>query len=694
MRKTELLWVLCCVCLLTSCSKVKITYEGFTPSASVKMAVCDLNKCLEDTPHDIVREYVLCVDKSMSDGSFGYNIESDKVKLFGGDELAVTHAIYTFLEELGFTFDVTGVSPPVQIKAMDQLRDTLITPKVRWRGIRQHVNFPMDISSYTIEDAKKYLESLLRMRFNKLAIHSYPGQWYETHVGDSLALAGNFFYGDVHYMYDSEQLKKYIPDNDSIFCIPGAEACFGDKEKRSRFAIAWMQELINYAKDLGFYVQMSFEPRITTVEQAITTTKDIRNNYPRIDALEIITEETGGWGAACTEDEVKSTLKSYFSEAIANDTIVNKPIRSKQSDLNALYTQIGIITKTINALQTEGSFGPELKLGIYSTITKYTAGAYRLARLALPQTPICLMSSHGSDGTADAVSSLICAPEDMRKTEIYSWIEFDGLMYLYQNSIKGNERLIKHVEQVLPQEQFASLLYNHWRTAENRTSTRYVAESTLKGYFAADEFYQLYSERLQICDWEKYKKVQELVNQGDSYSRIYLGNIGFSWMGAWRSGGSYTWMKKEQIQVARNYYFEAGQILSELITQLDKNIVAYDYLSFMGNRILCSVIYLDAFAEAVDIQTIRKESDGSISESEKVRAQEICNRALLLFDQYMEIHAKMMPDRGCEGTLVSVWNAPIRGLKVYRAKLGGVALNELPHRDKPVDAPPLPIFYP
>lgn len=84
----------------------------------------------------------------------------------------------------------------------------MVTPKVRWRGIRQHVNFPMDISSYKIEDAKEYLNSLLRMRFNKLVIHSYPGQWYETQIGDSLALAGNFFYGNVHYMYDNERLKR------------------------------------------------------------------------------------------------------------------------------------------------------------------------------------------------------------------------------------------------------------------------------------------------------------------------------------------------------------------------------------------------------------------------------------------------------------------------------------------------------
>ena len=152
-------------------------------------------------------------------------------------------------------------------------------------------------------------------------------------------------------------------------------------------------------------------------------------------------------------------------------------------------------------------------------------------------------------------------------------------------------------------------------------------------------------------------------------------------------------MNKEHVQTARTYYFEAGQLLAELIAQIDKTSPAYDYLAFMGNRVLCSVIYMDAFLEAAEIRTIRKEADGSVSESEKLRAQEICNRALLLFDQYMETHAQMMPDRGCEGTLVSIWNAPIHGLKVYRSQLGGVAPEELPHSDTPVDAPPLPIFY-
>lgn len=91
---------------------------------------------------------------------------------------------------------------------------------------------------------------------------------------------------------------------------------------------------------------------------------------------------------------------------------------------------------------------------------------------------------------------VIHTPEDMRHTELYSWIEFDGLMYLYQNSVEGNARLMGYIEQMLPGEQHGSLLYNHWRTAENRTSARYAAESTLKGKLSS-----YFSIRSMRQDW-------------------------------------------------------------------------------------------------------------------------------------------------------------------------------------------------
>ena len=104
------------------------------------------------------------------------------------------------------------------------------------------------------------------------------------------------------------------------------------------------------------------------------------------------------------------------------------------------------------------------------------------------------------------------------------------------------------------------------------------------------------------------------------------------------------------------------------------------------------MIYLDAFITLSDLQTIQKKGNTSLSGSDRVYAEEVFTRAFRLFDQYMEIHAQKLQDRGCEGTLVSIWNAPIRGLRKFRAKLLNVAMDELPHHEA-VDAPPLPIFY-
>ncbi|MGN0229033.1 MAG: hypothetical protein ACI4BH_04400 [Muribaculaceae bacterium] len=679
-----LLAVNCCM----ANAAIKVQYKGFKPTESVKVAVDDLLRASDAETSKCVFE----VDRNMRDGQFGYSVKGTTVTFVGGDEMSVAHGCYTYLEDRGYTFDFGVVTAPSELKPLRQLQSRMVEPKVRWRGIRQHVNFPMDISSYSIEDAKDYLRSLHRMRFNKLTVHSYPGQWYETHVGDSLAYAGHFFYGDTHYVAGNKWLNEQIPDNDSIFCIPEAEKIFEDKALRSRFAVKWMQQLVDYATDLGFYVQMSFEPRSSSVEQAVRTACDVLATYPHINSLELITEETGGWGPRCEESEVKATLQQYFSAEVASNAEVLAPIKPKQTDLNALYEQVGINVNAIKQLQKANS-GVEFKLGIYSAIREYTRGAYRLARLALPDVAVCLMPSHGSAGTAAEVKALINKPDDMRHTEIYSWIEFDGLMYLYQNSIGGNDELMQHLSGFLGDEQVPSLLYNHWRTAENRTSARYAAAVALQGEVRPDKFYADYAQRMKIADEATYVKAMQLLNEANDVARAHLGNIGFCWVGAWRSGGSFAWVNAEQVAHTRAIYLQAGELLEQLILQSAQGSAAHQYLSLVGNRVLCSILYLDAFIETAQIRSIAKEDDGTYSEHSKKQIEQCCARALGKLDQYMKIMAQMMPDRGCEGTLVSIWNAPVRGLNKYMNQQLGTHDANITIESKAIDAPPLPIFY-
>ncbi|HBY53555.1 MAG TPA: hypothetical protein DEH15_14080 [Marinilabiliales bacterium] len=639
--------------------------------------------------------FKLKINDSYRNGKFSHKSTGNReFTLEGEDAISVTNALHSLLEKVGYTFDISGITVPSKfnLNALKNLNE-VITPKVRYRGIRQHVNFSMDISSYPIEEAKEYLRNLVRLRFNKITIHSYPGHWYNEKNADNKAFeyAGDFFYGHKHHMFGNELFKK-VRFNDTLFCMPLAEKIYDNEKTRSKVAMNWMRQLISYSKELGFRVQFSMEPRLYSVEKTVEICKSIIKSYPGIDDLELITEETGGWGSKCTDQEVLSTLNKYFPPEIAKDSVVLSVIRPTQPDLNNLYTQIGIIAHSIEVLSSQRTITDKninLKAGIYCSVNAITPAAYRLARLASPKLNITLMPSHGSDGTAEVYNAIVKTKEDAMKTEVYSWIEFDGLMYLQQNSINGNAKLMDNINQLENGQQY-SLLFNHWRTAENRTSARFASEVTLFGSTNVNEFYRQYADRLGISDKYLYVKAMLKLNEVDSYSK-YFGNIGFCWVGAWKNGGIFNGVNIHKLETAKKIHLEVGEMLTELMKNSSKPS-AKEYLKFLGNRILASVVYLNAFIEAAQIRTIIKDKSGNISPEEQKRAVDICNHALMTFEQFMGIYAQMMPDRGCEGTLVSVWNSPMMGLKVWRSKLGGVPLESAYSSEIPLDAPPLPIF--
>ena len=177
----------------------------------------------------------------------------------------------------------------------------------------------------------------------------------------------------------------------------------------------------------------------------------------------------------------------------------------------------------------------------------------------------------------------------------------------------------------------------------------------------------------------------------DWISTTDLPNIGFCWPGAWLTGAPFTWMNPSNIQKVDSMYANVNYILAKLLAE-NKLLAGKNYLQFLDNRISTSRIYLQAFLAGTGIQKIKKDPLANLTDQEKNKAVNICNQALLLFDEYLKLHVKMIPDRGSEGTLINMWHAPIYGLKVLRNKYGAIPLDVLPVLDKEIDAPPLPIF--
>ncbi len=147
------------------------------------------------------------------------------------------------------------------------------------------------------------------MRFNVLAVHSYPNLWHEVHTGDSIEYAGNFFYNRVHEIPDVPVIKNNIRINNKYFVIPEIEPFYNNRTKKSEMAVDWMRELLSYAKSIGLRIQFSVEPRTRgDVNYIMDNCRSALQNYPMIDALEVITEELGGWGNSCTDSTVRNIL--------------------------------------------------------------------------------------------------------------------------------------------------------------------------------------------------------------------------------------------------------------------------------------------------------------------------------------------------------------------------------------------------
>ncbi|MBN1997177.1 hypothetical protein JW935_06465, partial [candidate division KSB1 bacterium] len=263
--------------------------------------------------------------------------------LEGHDPTCVLHAVYTLLERIGYVFEICGPVAPQHLKMERLVNWSLqIRPFVLQRGVRQHLNFPMDISGYSLDEAKSYVHNLARLRFNAITFHSYPNQWIPGPQAGKDDLAGRFFYG---YQYDIPETALFQNNirNRQVFCIPEIEPFYNDEEKRSQMAVEWLNELMSECKRAGMTIRFSFEPRDmgTDTRQTLTTCETIMSIYPQIETLELLTEETGPWGLEVSEQSVRNVLITHFGEAVLKQRPVYDLLKPGQRGLDNLIGQLG-----------------------------------------------------------------------------------------------------------------------------------------------------------------------------------------------------------------------------------------------------------------------------------------------------------------------------------------------------------------
>ena len=636
----------------------------------------------------IIRLYA---DKTMEEFSFAVKQENSndakELHLTGYDDACVLHAAYMVLEKLGLCFEINGQIFPKHSN-LDILLgyNVIVNPAIKNRGIRQHINFTMDISSYSLSEAKEYIRNMARMKMNYITFHSYNGQWHEFKNGENETLAGNFFYSWRHDIPNIDIFKDNIR-NKSLYCIPEVEAVIENPQKRSEYAAWWLSELMRQAKTVGMKIRFSFEPIRNNEEACLTAIDFIFKNYSYVDKIEFITTESGGGQHNWTAEKYRELIVSLFGK----DAIDNEIDEYLKDNLGQLVGTLEDLAWNIKLSQMyHAKYAPKnvpLLLGIYSTCPNTLNIAYKLMKKFSPKNVnYTLLPAHGARKTVETVQSMNLSDEDYKNTSIYSWVEFDGSMYLQQNPIIGLNQNIKEFGT-----KTADMCVNHWRNQENRTSLLYFSMAAITN-ITPDNFYKKYAEILSIEKSELYLKAMNILDETDTFIRDELFNIGFCAPNCWMNS-NINWTKFfgwsiEKIEKAISEFSKSKNLLNEIYNDLN-TLESRDYISFLINRIECSVLHLQSVICIMELHPYCKDERTA---EEKAKIIEGCEKALSFSNEYINKHLEKMEDRGCEGTLISyfiVFSAYIDHIKLVYTD----GEMECHHYSCGFDEPPAPAYF-
>jgi len=355
-------------------------------------------------------------------------------------------------------------------------------------------------------------------------------------------------------------------------------------------------------------------------EVGLNVCKTILSAYPQIDILEMLTPENAG----------------------NPDKILSK------------YIDIAKLLK-----ETLGTECPRLVLGVYETGPALKDGLNYLRQYCPSYIQWSFLPAHRARAVADAIQDAQFMKEDWQRSIIYTWIEFDGLMYLQQNSVLATQQLLHLAKKSLEDDPVPSIAFNHWRTAENRTALRYAARACLEAGFTPEMFYAEYSHTLGLDDVKLYTEAMKELDDVDAFCRDNLFNIGFSYVGSWIAPAGISWTrswKENDLQEAVHRFSEIQLKLAGSINTTSTR-EGRQYLRFLDNRLRATIIHLQAINQLMDLHDVCDDAHPELlGMNDQKMVREHCNAAMELAEKYMKLHAEAIEDRGCEGTLISYYH--------------------------------------
>ena len=685
--------------------KTAIGYGGLSLGL---IQVCQAGEVLDFAREELGRfapslagQVELRQDASLPGFAVAYARTGKKLIVEGKSEREVLQGVYTVLEKMGCRFEVTG---PVSRKtlALEQIPEgrQLIPAAIQRRGVRQHINFNMDVSGYPLAEAREYIRNLARLRYNYITFHSYPCHWtwdrkengalfgdysewikpYNIQPKD--LVSGGYFYGAEFKIPNHPLLKSKIRFNKDYFCAPEFEEVIHQHPQRGQRAQQWLRDVMAEARRCGMILTLSTELRDADSAYNLELVNRIVKDYPLLNYLELISQEGGDFEKADQADANRAMATEIITTA-DDAALMAKYPRQCKAPLTHQLRDYGINIRTIRQLRQQGweaAHHVKLICGSYACRSASVKMELELAEEFLPKdTLLAIMPGHSSREVLSNITEAGIKGDIFKRLLINDWIEFDGYMILQQHTAFGIHELANYIRSKTGEPSIFGVACNHWRTAPNAVSFRYLGEAAMDAKLSPAAFYARYASQLGLAA-ESAPAFAAAMGAIDELSdvRAIAGNVGFNL--GWdvnakqRTFGIVWWWGNKSLENGRDRFFTARKQLQDCRASCGTKYgqAALDQLI---NGCSCAIEHLEGLLELKTFTNKYFDSKSravrmDLTADDERFIADCTNRADRHFQNYLNLLANQLTDRGEEGMLLTYYRAPVTFCNTLRAAFG------------------------
>lgn len=623
----------------------------------------------------------------------GYTLKTigETIYLAASAELGLLYGIYELLEAYGVYFQISGERLPAVREFYVKPLDVCLSPVFKYRGLLPWDNFLCGMSGYNPEDYRELIRRAVRMKFNMLQFHFYPGIAFFTETWNDVPVNPTFVGSPVDVFPTKGAVGKEAFGDIEIFGPKPYIEKSGNPRAQAEACQAMLREVIDYAHAHGFQTCVGFElmmsnggdfktaPKPSTclidpldpnnAEKSVARYRCLVDTYPNSDFYWMWESEAQGWfnreiGPQPGHADMRGKYQHWTSNANAAGDI----------DYAYLFREVAKrLTAEERSRLATGGWSIE---HIFPGMDKDFPEEVIFASLNTYLPPLAVN---------DQVPSYRVA-QTGRRAWMIEWWEFDGGQWFPQFRANWQEDMYKQCVSYGVE----SVTMLGWKLSAIEHNVRYLSEFCWRPDLTAEDFYtsyvrQVYGPTAELLAkvFLEYDRYEPEVPCGDATGPNMHFSSGWCYWDlpvlpasqpvleeeTWKSRLSKT---AGHIEALEKFYHMDQQVITAIdgiLPQLDEQ--GASWLRLLKNRLQTRGFYIQMMQkidEAVLAYDQAARSQG-IKEARQAAAP-LTQQAAEYGRLTIETYAREVRNRGDLGVIAQMNEQVYRRVKDYAASLG------------------------